>query len=412
MLFWLLAGLLTLIALAFVLPPLWRQRPVLAADMDGRNIAIAKNRLAELNDQLQSGALEPSQYDAQRTELEQALSDDLDIPGQNSVQQTQGRRSVYVLAVAVPLLAITLYVGLGTYQAIEPSPERLAATTAAPKLEDINKMVGKLAEHMKTNPTDAQGWIMLGKSYKYLQHYPKAVDAFAKAYQLLGDRPDIMLLYADALAFVNDEQLAGKPAELVFKALALEPDNVTGLWLGGMAKAQAGDALAGIKLWRKLVALLPPESPAQQEVQGLLAKLESQIAGGVAVGQPAQTVKAADIAITVQVSLAPDLQKSASPNDTVFIYAQALSGPRMPLAIIRKQVSDLPLTVSLTDAMAMMPTMKLSGFSHVKLLARISKTGKAMSQAGDLIGIVEQVTVTDKNTHSIVINSQVKNDHE
>jgi len=106
--------------------------------------------------------------------------------------------------------------------------------------------------------------------------------------------------------------------------------------------------------------------------------------------------------------LAPELQKATSPGDTVFVYAQALSGPKMPLAIVRKQVSDLPLSVSLNDTMAMMPTMKLSNFSQVKLLARISKSGNAMSQPGDLIGSIDQVTLADKKNHAIVINGSVK----
>jgi cytochrome c-type biogenesis protein CcmH len=106
--------------------------------------------------------------------------------------------------------------------------------------------------------------------------------------------------------------------------------------------------------------------------------------------------------------LAPELQKSTSPGDTVFVYAQALSGPKMPLAIVRKQVSDLPLTVSLNDTMAMMPNMKLSNFTQVKLLARISKSGNAISQPGDLIGVIDQVTLTDKKNHTIVINEAVK----
>lgn len=407
MLFWLLAGLMILIALALVLPPLWRQRPVLAADMDERNIAIAKNRLAELKDQLQSGALNQTQYEEQVVELELALSDDLEISKQSNAMQARGRWMVYLLTIAIPVLAVTLYAGLGFYQAIEPSEEMLAASSGTPSLQDIEKMVAKLAERMKTTPDDAEGWMMLGKSYKYLQQYPKAVDAFAKAYSLLGDRPDIMLPYADALAFANDEQLAGKPAELVFKALALEPDNVTALWLGGMAKAQAGDAVASIKLFRKLTSLLPPGSQEQQEIQGLLSKLESQAPGGIA-AEPEQAAGSSAIAVKVEVSLAPELRQSAAPNDTVFIYAQALSGPKMPLAIIRKQVSDLPLTVSLTDAMAMMPAMKLSAFPQVKLLARISKSGNAMSETGDLIGSIEQVTVANKSVNKIVINSQIK----
>ncbi|MGZ8190616.1 MAG: c-type cytochrome biogenesis protein CcmI [Methylococcaceae bacterium] len=408
MLFLLIAGSLILIAFLLVLPPLWRQRPVAAADMDERNIQIARQRLSELKEQLLAGTLSGTQYAEQRAELEQALIDDLGIEAQVIVSPSQGRWIVYVLMAAIPLLAVSLYAGLGTYQAIEPSPEMLATQPGTPSIEDINKMVAKLAERMKTKPEDAQGWMMLGKSYQYLQQYPKAADAFAQAYKLLGDKPEIMLLYADALVFANNEQLAGKPAELVFKALAIEPENLTGLWLGGMAKAQAGEAAEAIKLWQKLEALLPLGSQEQKEVQGLLAKLGSQSQPMATGEKPVQQAKTADVAINVQVSLAPELQKSVSPGDTVFIYAQALSGPKMPLAIVRKQAAELPLTVSLNDSMAMTPTMKLSNFAQVKLLARISKSGDAMSQPGDLIGVIESVALTDKMSHNLVINGAVK----
>jgi cytochrome c-type biogenesis protein CcmH len=276
------------------------------------------------------------------------------------------------------------------------------------KLAEINKMVNGLAEKMKNNPDDAQGWLMLGRSYKVLEQHAKAVDAFANAYRLLGDQAEVMLLYADALAYASDKNLAGKPTELVFKALALEPDNMNALWLGGMAKAQQGDPVAAIKLWKKLAALLPPGSDAQQEIQGLLAKIESEAPQAMTQPEAAQQANAPGVAIDVQVSLAPELQKSVSPGDTVFIYAQALSGPKMPLAIVRKQVSDFPLTVSLDDTMAMMPNMKLSNFQKVKLLARISKSGNAISQAGDLIGVIDEVALADKGDHKIVINGQVK----
>ena len=137
-------------------------------------------------------------------------------------------------------------------------------------------MVDGLAEKLKNNPDDAQGWLMLGRSYKFQQQYPKAVDAFANAYRLLGDQAEVMLLYADAIAYASDKNLAGKPTELIFKALALEPDNMNALWLGGMAKAQQGDPVTAIKLWKKLAALLPPGSDSQQEIQDLLAKIESE----------------------------------------------------------------------------------------------------------------------------------------
>ncbi len=406
--FLLIAGIMVLVAFAFVLPPLWRQRPVIAADLDERNILIARQRLAELKESRQSGVLSQAQYDEQLAELEQALSDDLDIESHVTTPASQGRWMVYVLVAAIPLLAGSLYAPLGTSQGVNPQAEIAAANPGTPSLEDIKKMVAKLAERMKANPGDLQGWIMLGKSYKYLQQYPQAAEALEQAYKLAGDRVDVLLQYADALAYANNEQLAGKPAELVFKALTLEPDNVTGLWLAGMAKAQAGESAAAIKLWRRLDKLLAPGSQEQQEVQGLLAKLERETPGVPADEPPLQAAKTADIAIAVNVSLAPELQKSVSPGDTVFVYAQALSGPKMPLAIVKKQVSDLPLTVSLNDAMAMMPNMKLSNFANVKLLARVSKSGNAMTHPGDLIGVIESVALADKNSHTIVINGAVK----
>lgn len=402
MLFLLIVSVMILVAFLIVLPPLWRKHPVADSDQDQRNIAIARQRLAELKEQLQAGALTQELYDEQRVELEQALSDDLDIESHAKTSPSQGRWMATVLVLAIPLAAGSLYWTLGNY----PSLSQVEQTTAAQELEKMKAMVAGLAERLQKQPDDALGWTMLGRSYKYLQQNDKAVVAFEHAYKLIGDQPEIMLLYADALAFANNEQLAGKPAELVFKALAMEPDNVTGLWLGGMAKAQTGDFATAMGLWKKLEAQLPQGSEAQQEIQGLLAKLATQIPEGAAA--QAEAKSATTVSINVQVSLAPELQKSADPNDTVFIYAQALSGPKMPLAIVRKQVSELPLTVSLTDAMAMTPTMKLSNFEQVKLLARVSKSGGATQQPGDLIGVIEQIALTDKGPQKIVINSQVK----
>jgi len=393
------------IAFLFILPPLWHKHANLDVDLDQRNVKIAQHRLAELKENLRSGGLSQTQYDEQLADLEQALSDDLDIQSNVSPVSTQSRWIIYVLVIATPLLAGTLYWSLGNYQAVSHSAE-MAIDTDAIKMAEINKMVSGLAEKLKNHPDDAQGWLMLGRSYDVLEQHTQAIEAFAHAYKLLGDQPEILLLYADALGYVNERNLTGKPSELIFKALALEPDNMKALWLGGMAKAQQGDAATATTLWKKLEILLPPGSEYQQEIQSLLAKLEREMPSVNAHPEPTTNISIGSI--TVQVSLAPELIKSAAATDTVFVYAQALSGPKMPLAIVRKQVSDLPITVSLNDTMAMMPNMKLSNFSEVKLLARVSKSGNAMSQAGDLIGAVNKVVITDKNTHHIIINDSVK----
>ncbi len=407
MLFLLIVSVLVLSAFLIVLPPLWRKQPLADSDLDQRNVAIAQQRLAELKEQLEAGALSQALYDEQLAELELALSDDLDIVSQVKATSSSGRWMAAVLILAIPVLAGSLYWTLGDYQSLTQQGQMAAMPQPTPELEQMKVMVAGLAERLKQQPDDAVGWTMLGRSYKYLEQYAQAADAFGHAYKLIGDQPEIMLLYADMLAFANDEQMAGKPEQLVFKALALEPDNMTGLWLGGMAKAQTGEFVAAMTLWKKLEALLPPGSESQQEIQGLLAKLATQIPEGTVMSE-ADTKPASAASIEIEVSLAPELQKSANPDDTVFVYAQALSGAKMPLAIVRKQVSELPLTVSLTDAMAMMPTIKLSNFEQVKLLARISKSGDAMQQPGDLIGVVEQVALADKSLKHIIINSQIK----
>jgi cytochrome c-type biogenesis protein CcmH len=416
-LFILIAACLLLVAGLFILPPLWRQQSITAAAIDERNIAIAKHRLTELSEQLHTGALNQAQYDEQRAELELTLSDDLSIQNPTAAN-TQGRWMSYVLIVLIPVLAIALYAGLGNFKAIDPTPEMLASQAPnQPNQDAINKMVEGLAKKMQTNPNNAEGWMMLGKSYKHLEQYDKAVNAYEHAYKLLGDKTDVMLEYAEALSFANDELVTGKSADLVFKVLAKEPNNPNALWLAGMAKAQAGEFMAAKKLWTQLADSLPKGSEALQQTQDLLTKLDAKIAE--ATGQPVEappatnpeatlSVAASDVAVIAQVSLAPELLAKTSPSDTVFIYAQAATGSPMPLAIVKKQVSDLPLAITLTDSLAMTPTMKLSNFPEVKLLARVSKSGNAMKQVGDLIGLIEDVSVADKTPHTLIINSVVK----
>jgi cytochrome c-type biogenesis protein CcmH len=410
--FFLIASCLVLIALALILPPLWRKdivaKSTIPEDQDQRNIIIARQRLAELKEQLQSGALSQAQYDEQFAELELALSDDLDIKSHISAATPPGRWVVYIVALAIPLMAGSLYWTLGNVEAISHSEEMAAANPQAPTPADISKMVSGLAERLKKNPDDAQGWLMLGRSYKYMEQFPKSVEAFANAYRLLGDKPEVMLQYAEAIAFASNKNLTGKPAELINKALAIEPENLNALWLGGMLKAQQKDSQGAVKLWRKLAGLLPPGSDEQIQIQDVLAKMQGTAAEPVEELEPAQASAKSEATIEVSVSLAPELQQSAAPGDTVFIYAQALSGPKMPIAIVRKQVADLPVTVTLNDSMAMMPDRKLSNFDQVKLLARISKSGSAMSQPGDLLGVVEQADSKATKGQTIVINSQVK----
>ena len=408
-LFWLIVSTLILTVFLFVLPAFWRKQLIVPADLDQENINIAKSRLRELKESKLLGALSDAEYEEQLADLELALSDDLDIKKSIQTLNDQGRWAVYAVILVIPLLATGLYFLLGNYPAVSHTAE-MSVDTETAKVAEIGKMVNRLAEKMKANPDDGQGWLMLGRSYRALEQYPKAVDALANAYRILGEKPEVMMLYADALASNNDKSLIGQPSDLITKVLTLEPENMEALWLGGMAKAQSGEDQAAYDRWKKLLGLLSPDTEDYKNVNGLLDQLLAENPQ-VKVGETTNKTTVASVSgveVTIDVSLADELKASAKAGDIVFIYAQALSGPKMPLAIERKKVSDLPLTVTLNDAMAMMPTMKLSSFPQVKLLARISTSGNAMQQPGDLIGVVESVSIDDKTHHKIVINGTVK----
>ena len=252
---------------------------------------------------------------------------------------------------------------------------------------------------------------MLGRSFKYLKQYKLAANSFKKAYNILGDEPVLMLQYADSLVMANGGVFTGKPAELIFKALEKAPNDETGLWLAGMAKAEQKEFSQAISYWSKLLAGLPADSDSAKQVNSLIAQVKAQSTGVQAAEQTveteAKTQSESSVTIKVQVSISDSIKAKVSQNDTVFIYAKALTGPPMPLAIVRKIVSDLPLTVTLDDAMAMMPTMKLSNFKSVKVMARVSKSGTAMQQKGDFIGSLELSELTKNQAVVIVVNKEI-----
>ncbi|MCK4843024.1 MAG: c-type cytochrome biogenesis protein CcmI [Methylococcales bacterium] len=398
--YWLVIAMLIILALLIIIPPLWRNREIKDADSDQRNINIAQERAKDLKRQLEAGGLTQLQYDEQYAELELSLGDDLDLDTQSQLKSSQGRWIVPVIGLLLPVFSVLIYFGLGEPEALRKAQTQQQMRAAQSSNVNIEAMVSGLVQRLEKEPDNAKGWVMLGRSYKYLEQFSLAVNAFKKAHELLADDPDIMLHYADSLAMASDGALEGKPTELIFKALEKSPNNMTGLWLGGMVKAEKGEFKLALKYWRQLEELLPKGSQSHKEIQAMLATVQAKVA-------PEQTIKTA-ISIKVHVSLTESLKAKAAIDDTVFIYAKALTGSPMPLAIVRKQMADLPLTVTLDDAMAMMPTMKLSNFKQVKVMARVSKTGNAMQQPGDFIGAFTVPKLQGEQSINIVINQEIK----
>lgn len=406
--FWFAVLLLIVGALSILVLPLLRNRELPESDIAQRNIKIARQRLADLKQQFEDGELSEAQYDEQYQELELNLNDDLDSVRDDIPSARQGKWVIAVILLFVPVFSMVTYLSLGETQALNKAQQQqLASQREEDARQTINKMVSGLAERLQTQPDDAEGWLMLGRSYKYMQQYSEAASAFSKAYHLLGDEPSVLLNYADALAMASGGKLSGKPAQLVFKALEIAPNDVTGLWLGGMAKAESGDFSQALKYWQTLESLVPKDTPSYQELQGLMTALKARMAEDGDEQAVAASVAPQPVKIQVRVDIDDALRKQVQDNDTLFVYAQALQGPKMPLAIVRNQVADLPLSTQLNDAMAMTPALKLSSFDQVKVIARISKTGNAMQQPGDLLGFAELSGLGPNSSINITINQRV-----
>lgn len=398
--FWFIVAGMLLLALTILIWPFVRNKSLIQVDASGRNVNIARQQLKELKLQLQDGLLNQVQFDAQYVELLISFRNDLETDTLAPTEISRGRWVIPLLFIFIPLVSLALYVNLAdpdVFQKVAMQEQKQNKTA------EVRDMISKIIERLKQNPDDMQGWLMLGRAYLFIQDFNQAEQVFAKLYLLQPENVEVMVNYADILAMTHNGQLSGKAAQLIEKALILAPDNNDVLWMAGMLKVEQGEVLRATDYFKKLAAQLPADSVALQEVEKMLADIKSKQAA--AEDRPAA---ANPLRILVNVELDKQWSDSVSANQTVFIYAQALSGPKMPLAIVRKQVADLPLTVELNDSMAMQANLHLSDFAQVKIIARISKTGNAMTQSGDVLGSSElNLSQPDLSVH-VTINQEVK----
>ena len=391
-------------AVAWVLVPLLGRRKSTGPDPEATNLAVLRDQLAELDADLARGTLPRERYDQARLELERRVLDEVQAeapaggapPGANAW-------TAAVLGALIPVAAVVLYLTVGTPAALAPqtaSGERHQMTLA-----DLEAMVAKLAGHLESNPDDAQGWMLLARSYYVMNRYPEAVRAYERASELVPGDADLLADYADALGMTQGRSLQGKPLELAERALAIDPNQWKALALAGTAAFDRKDFGKAIAYWERLKQVVPADSEMGRSVDASLAEARDAAgAKGAVVRAPAAASGGAKV--SGKVSVAPALAAKAAPTDVVFIFARAASGPPMPLAVLRKQVKDLPVEFALDDSMAMAPSAKLSRFSEVVVGARISRSGSATPQSGDLQGLSRPVKVGASGV-AVVIDTAV-----
>jgi cytochrome c-type biogenesis protein CcmH len=301
-----------------------------------------------------------------------------------------------VLAVAftVPLAAGGLYLLVGT-------PVALDGVAAQPTM-DIDQAVAELRDHLKQQPDDLQGWLLLAQTEAAMHQDERAREAYGQALRLDPRNGTAMVGWAEADSMARkDHRIEGRAVDLLTQAVQADPANQRGLWLLGISQFQHDDYTGAVATWRRLQPLLEPGSNVARAVTEQIAVAEAR-----AGGKPVQAAAAGNDGphLTVQVKLAPSLRDKLKPGAALFVYARAERGPPMPLAVARLDASQLPATVMLTDAMAMAPQFTLSSTDKVFVGARISATGQAIAQAGDLEGDAGVVAVDRASPVQVVID--------
>ena len=356
MLFWLIGAALAVAALGLVLRPLLSRAPGDKVSRDAANRAIYRDQLRELDADLAAGKIAAADHAPARAEIEARVLEDLSLPPATP-RKAPGKATAVALGVAVPVLAVGVYLATGTPSAIDPQVQ------ASP--HQVEALVARLAERLRQRPDDLDGWVLLARSYDAMGRSAEAVKAFEEA---------------------------EKRAEGV---LQRDPNHLTALALAGGSAFRRGDYKGAAGFWERMLAQLPPGSEEAASVQGNIDEAKSR------------SQQTAAVALRGTVRISPRLKEQVSPDDTVFIFARAAEGPPMPLAVLRKRARDLPASFALDDSMAMTPQLKLSAFSRVVVGARVSKTGNATPQPGDLQGLSGPVANQAQGV-SVVIDAEVR----
>jgi cytochrome c-type biogenesis protein CcmH len=379
-------AVVAVIALAWLTRPLWRSASTASFAHRQANATAYRLRLAELERDVAAGVVAPEAMPDLRQELDARLLDDAARPEPlaASASPPSGGRALLLVMVLAATAGLA-YWQAGSWRLAEQIAQKIDSD--APDTAQIEGMVQKLAERLRVQPDDPEGWAMLGRSNMVLQHYGDAAAAYAEANRRSpAPRADWLTDEGEALAVAAQRNLAGKPRQLFAAALALEPDYGKALWYAGLAAAQAGDAAEARQHWRALLAQDVP-GEVREAVTQQLTQLPPDTAGSAGPdAAQAPVAVAAPVKLTVHVTLAPQLVAQMKSSQTLFVFAKAAAGPPMPLAVQRIPNPTLPLTLTLDDAQAMMPSMKLSSFKRWIVTARLSASGGAQPQAGDWQG--------------------------
>lgn len=392
--FWISVALLLILALALVLPALLKSKSSVNKTTDSAahaNLSVLRSQLTQLDADFAAGSINADQLALAKSDIERRALEEESAP-EPSVAPARSTRTAWALGLMIPLIAIGMYGFIGNIQALDPANLQAKANTE-PSPEQFEAMVSAFAARLEAVPAsetpDPKAWEMLARSYAAMQKYPEASKAYKRAVALNPGNAQILADHADVLSMLQGQRMAGEPTALFERALVLEPNNIKALALAGSAAFEKKDFAKAMQFWSKAEGLAPPGSDF---AKGLASSIEEAKAAS---GTPQVAVKSAPIAAALKtsiqgvVNISANLKGKVAPDDTVFIFARAApspNSPRMPLAILKRKASELPITFTLDDSTAMADELKLSKFELVVVGARVSRSGNALPQSGDLVG--------------------------
>ena len=383
-------GIALCVAAIFLWVLLREKKPVTQASQANANAKVYRDQILDLDREHDSGHISDEEWQQSRDELSLRLLEDtsaVDDPAAKT--EKPAIWTAVVLAVALPLGSMGMYMWVGQPEALNP----LALKTpdqVDPK--DLTKMAQTLAEKLQDKPDNLQGWVMLGRTYRTLENFDAALRAYDSALKL-SDDDDLKLERIEVIAMQRQGQFEGEPWNVIREVLQRDPQHFGALLTAGSASYAEGKFADALKYWEQARKPLDANNPDLEGLESAIATVRERLGMPPAKAAPAA---ASGLNVTGQVNLSASLKSKASPNDVVFIYATPANGDRMPLAIFKTTVSQLPFNFTLDDSTAMAPDRKLSAAGEVMVKVRVTKSGNAMPQSGDLSGSLGPVKVGAK----------------
>ena len=393
-------GIALCVAAVFLWFLLRERKPLTQASQANANAKVYRDQISDLDREHESGHISDEEWQQSRDELSVRLLEDtaaIDDPAAKAEKPAVW--TAVVLAVAMPISAMGLYMWVGNPEALNPlalkSPDQVDQ-------KDLAKLAQTLADRLQSQPDNLQGWVMLGRTYRTLENFDASLKAYDTALKMSAD-DDLQLERIEVMAMQRQGQFEGEPWRVIREILQKDPQHFGALLTAGSASYAEGKYADALKYWEQARKPLDANNPDLPGLENAIATVRDKL------GMPTKPVPSVSSTLNVsgQISLSAALKAKVSPNDAVFVYATPANGDRMPLAIMKTTVSQLPLNFMLDDSTAMTPERKLSMAGEVLVKVRVSKSGNAMPQSGDLTGASEGPVKVGAKGLKIEIKDQI-----